>query len=86
MQNKAKMWTTDEVAAATATKPVSWWQWIRQGRCPIKYVRIGRCVRFPDPEVQKLLAGDLPAEPPRPARRRGRPTKAEQIARQQREG
>lgn len=74
MENETKsrkMYTVKEVAALTQTKPQTWRVWIAEGKSPIKYSKIGKIIRFPAGEVERLLAGQ---------RRPGRPRKEEEAA------
>ena len=66
-----KMYSLKEVAELTQTKPQTWRVWVMRGKSPILYVKMGKIIRFPATEVERLLAG-------RPATRRpGRPSKEE---------
>ncbi|MFQ6759464.1 MAG: DNA-binding protein [Deltaproteobacteria bacterium] len=71
-----KMYSLKEVAELTQTKPQTWRVWVMRGKSPILYVKMGKIIRFPATEVERLLAG-------RPATRRvGRPSKEELAARE----
>lgn len=75
-----KMFSLKEVAELTQTKPQTWRVWVMRGKSPIQYVKMGKIIRFPATEVERLLAG-------RPATRRpGRPSKEELAAREREKG
>lgn len=69
-------------AEATCTPVATWRHWIARHRCPLPVVHVGSLVRVRASDLARLVAGEI-STPPR--RRRGRPTKAEVIARQRAE-
>lgn len=71
-----KMFSLKEVAELTQTKPQTWRVWVMRGKSPIPYVKMGKIIRFPATEVERLLAGR------HATRRPGRPSKEELAARE----
>ena len=69
-------------AEATSVPIATWRQWIVHRRCPLPIVRVGSLVRVRESDLARLVAGEL-STPPK--RRRGRPPKAEIIARERAE-
>lgn len=68
--------------AATITKmSLAWWQRAARGEFalpPVRVIRIGRNVRIHGGDLRAWINGEVTTSP----RRRGRPTKEEQIARE----
>lgn len=71
--------TLDELSQLTKIPPKTWRNWITTGKSPLPVLKVGKLIRFRGSDIVALIRGEIP-EPQ--IRRRGRPTKADQIARQ----
>jgi hypothetical protein len=49
------VFTASEVALLSRTSVEHWWALVRENRCPIEALRLGRSVRFPTRRVLELL-------------------------------
>lgn len=71
--------TLDELSRVTKIPIKTWRNWLTTGKSPLRPIKVGNLVRFRGVDVVGLIRGEIP-EPK--MCRRGRPTKAEQIAKQ----
>lgn len=84
-----------ELARLTKIDRTTWYRWIRQGICPLSPLHLNGTVRFRGADVTALLAGQVVQAAPEPEseqsvpatvspvkRGRGRPRKAEVLAKQ----
>jgi excisionase family DNA binding protein len=63
-----RLLSVDEVSGLTAVKPSTWRAWILRRK--IKTVKLGRCVRIPEEEIERLVeTGTVPASEEPRARR-----------------
>ncbi|MFH7319269.1 helix-turn-helix domain-containing protein [Desulfurivibrio sp. D14AmB] len=74
--------TLDELSKVTKIPKKTWSNWIAAGKSPLRPLKIVGHVRFRGADVLGLIRGEVSIPP---KRGRGRPTKAEQIARQRSE-
>ena len=71
--------TLDELSEVTKIPKKTWSNWIAAGKSPLQPLKLVGHVRFRGADVLGLIRGEIHIPP---KRGRGRPTKAEQIARQ----